>query len=96
MVPSAEDGDTAPAPVHDPLPLHDSSPRLWIPTGVHRAFKRLDVDCHYKRSDRCTHRLGGRWNVAPAFSMSLEGDRRESTGEESPEHALNLRGSMRW
>ena len=56
----------------------------------------LDFDCHYKRSDRCTYRLGGRWNVAPAFSMSLEGDRRESTGEESPEHALNLRGSMRW
>ena len=28
--------------------------------------------------------------------MSLEGDRRESTDEESPEHALMLRGSMRW
>ena len=58
----------------------------------------LDVDCHQQtRSVRvCAYRLGGRWNVAPAFSMSLEGDRRESTDEESPEHALMLRGSMRW
>ena len=43
-----------------------------------------------------TWRLGGRWNVAPAFSMSLEGDLRENADEDSPEHALMLRGAMRW
>ena len=43
-----------------------------------------------------TYRLGGRWNIAPAFSMSLEGDRLENADEDSPEHSLMLRGSMRW
>ena len=43
-----------------------------------------------------SYRIGGRWNVAPAFSMSLEGDRREQTGEDAPEHIVMLRGAMRW
>ena len=43
-----------------------------------------------------TWRLGGRWKVAPAFSMSLEGDRRENAGGDSPEHTLMLRGAIRW
>ena len=44
-----------------------------------------------------TYRLGGRWNIAPAFNLSLEGDRMENTDDEdSPEHTLMLRGSMRW
>ena len=43
-----------------------------------------------------TYRIGGRWNVAPALSMSLEGDRREHAADGSPEHILLLRGSLRW
>ena len=43
-----------------------------------------------------TYRIGGRWNVAPAFSMSLEGDRRERTGADAPEHIVMLRVAMRW
>ena len=58
----------------------------------------LDVAAINKREcvRVCAYRLGGRWNVAPAFSMSLEGDLRENAGGDSPEHALMLRGSMRW
>ena len=43
-----------------------------------------------------TYRIGGRWNVAPGFRMSLEGDRRERAADGSPEHILLLRGSLRW
>ena len=43
-----------------------------------------------------TYRLGGRWNVAPAFSMSLEGGHHEHADDDSPEHILMLRGAMRW
>ena len=43
-----------------------------------------------------TYRLGGRWEIAPAFRMSLEGDRREHADLGSPEHLLMLRGAMRW
>ena len=43
-----------------------------------------------------TYRLGGRWNVGPAFSINLEGDRREHADDGSPEHILMLRGTMRW
>ena len=43
-----------------------------------------------------TYRLGGRWEIAPAFRMSLEGDRREHADHGSPEHLLMLRGAMRW
>ena len=43
-----------------------------------------------------TYRIGGRWKVAPAFRMSLEGDRRERAADGSPEHILLLRGSLRW
>ena len=41
-------------------------------------------------------RIGGRWEVAPAFRMSLEGDRHEHAGEGSSERILMLRGAMRW
>ena len=44
--------------------------------------------------DRC--RLGGRWNVGPAFRINLEGDRREHAGDGSPEYIPMLRGTMRW
>ena len=43
-----------------------------------------------------TYRLGGRWNVGSAFSINLEGDRREHADDGSPEHILMLRGTMRW
>ena len=58
-------------------------------SGLFASQKALP-DCKGTRltSNRPTHRRD--------FSMSLEGDRRESTDEESPEHALMLRGSMRW
>jgi hypothetical protein len=46
--------------------------------------------------DERTYRLGGRWNVGPAFSINLEGDRREHADDGSPEHILMLRGTMRW
>ena len=46
--------------------------------------------------DARTYRLGGRWNVGPAFSINLEGDRREHADDGSPEHILMLRGTMRW
>ena len=47
-------------------------------------------------NDERTYRLGGRWNVGPAFSINLEGDRREHADDGSPEHILMLRGTMRW
>ena len=43
-----------------------------------------------------TYRAGGRWNVAPAFNLSLEGDRRESADDDPPGHTLILRASPRW
>ena len=46
--------------------------------------------------DARTYRLGGRWNVGPAFSINLEGGRREHADDGSPEHILMLRGTMRW
>ena len=46
--------------------------------------------------DERTYRLGGRWNVGPAFNINLEGDRREHADDGSPEHILMLRGTMRW
>ena len=43
-----------------------------------------------------TSRLGARWQAAPAFTLGLEGTRREAAGDAAPEHALMLRGAARW
>ena len=41
-------------------------------------------------------RMGARWQLAPAASVSLEGTRREPARYHDPEHSLTLRGSLRW
>ena len=41
------------------------------------------------------YRVGGRANLGPAFSLSLEGERRESSGA-APAHGLTLSGSLHW
>ena len=45
---------------------------------------------------RRTWRAGGRWKAAPAFGVTLEGSRDEEGGDEAPENAVMLRGSLRW
>ena len=42
-----------------------------------------------------TYRAGWRISLGESFSLSLEGDRRESVNA-SPEHGMVLRGSLRW
>ena len=48
-------------------------------------------------ADGGTHayRVGGRANLGPSFSLSLEGERRDSAGA-MPAHGLTLSGSVRW
>ena len=41
-------------------------------------------------------RAGARWQVAPDASLSLEGTRREAANDDTSEHGLMLRGSLRW
>ena len=41
------------------------------------------------------YRVGGRANLGPAFSLSLEGERRESSGA-APAHGITLSGSLHW
>ena len=42
-----------------------------------------------------TYRIGGRFELGPSFSLSLEGERTESAGS-APEHGVALRGALRW
>ena len=46
-------------------------------------------------ADALTYRMGARTNLGPSFSLSLEGERRESPGG-VPVHGVALRGSVRW
>ena len=41
------------------------------------------------------YRVGGRAILGPAFSLSLEGERRESSGA-APAHGITLSGSLHW
>ena len=41
------------------------------------------------------YRVGGRANLGPAFSLSLQGERRERSGA-APAHGITLSGSLRW
>ena len=41
-------------------------------------------------------RMGTRWQLAPAASLSLEGTRREAGNDDGAEHDLMLRGALRW
>ena len=41
------------------------------------------------------YRVGGRANLGPAFSLSLQGERRESSGA-APAHGITLSGSLHW
>ena len=41
-------------------------------------------------------RMGTRWQLAPAASLSLEGTRREAGNDDGVEHDLMLRGAVRW
>ena len=44
-----------------------------------------------------TWRTGARWSLAPHLAMSLAGARREpANDDEAPQHALMLRGALRW
>ena len=44
-----------------------------------------------------TWRAGARWSLAPHLEMSLVGTRREpANDDEAPQHALMLRGALRW
>ena len=40
-------------------------------------------------------RLGGRLSVGPAFSLSVEGERREETAGAAA-HAVSVNGALRW
>ena len=41
------------------------------------------------------YRVGGRANLGPAFSLSLQGERRERSGA-APAHGITLSGSLHW
>ena len=41
-------------------------------------------------------RAGARWKLGPDVSLGLEATRREAANDDAPEHALMLRGSVRW
>ena len=43
-----------------------------------------------------TWRMGARWKGAPDATLSLEGARREAANDDTPEHGLMLRGTLRW
>ena len=43
-----------------------------------------------------TWRAGGRWNSAPAFSVTLEGSSESKRGDDVPVNALVLRGAIHW
>ena len=40
-------------------------------------------------------RAGGRFDLGPSYTLSLEGDRREPAAA-APEHRLTLNASLRW
>ena len=42
-----------------------------------------------------TYRIGGRLDLGPSFSLSLEGERSDSAAS-PPEHGVALRGALRW
>ena len=42
-----------------------------------------------------TWRLGARLRIAPAMNVSLDGTRRDGIGG-TPDHAVTLRGALRW
>ena len=41
-------------------------------------------------------RVGARWHLAPAASMSIEGSVYEAANDDGPKHGLILRGALRW
>lgn len=41
-------------------------------------------------------RMGARWEVVSAASLSLEGTRHEAADDDGPKHGLMLRGGLRW
>ena len=41
-------------------------------------------------------RMGARWQLAPAASVSVEGSLYEAANDDGPEHGLMLRGALRW
>ena len=41
-------------------------------------------------------RMGARWQLAPAASVSLEGSLYEAANDDGPAHGLMLRGALRW
>ena len=42
-----------------------------------------------------SYRIGGRFEIGTAFSLSLEGERREAANDE-PDHGVMLRGELRF
>ena len=41
-------------------------------------------------------RMGARWQLAPAASVSVEGSLYDATNDDGPGHGLMLRGALRW
>ncbi len=41
-------------------------------------------------------RMGARWQLAPAASVSVEGSLYDAANDEGPRHGLMLRGALRW
>ncbi len=41
-------------------------------------------------------RMGARWQLVPAASVSVEGSLYEAANDDGPEHGLMLRGALRW
>ena len=41
-------------------------------------------------------RMGARWQLAPAASVSVEGSLYDAANDDGPDHGLMLRGALRW
>ena len=41
-------------------------------------------------------RMGARWHLVPAASVSVEGNLHEAANDNRPEHDLMLRGALHW
>ena len=41
-------------------------------------------------------RMGARWQLVPAASVSVEGSLYEAANDDGPAHGLMLRGALRW
>ena len=74
----------------------DAIEQLALERGEEALTHCIVVRLSLSNDSERIYRIGARRNVAPAFGMSVEGDRREHADDDSPEHVLMVRGAMRW